>query len=78
MQTTFIIHTISGRIFRVVADKVTLTEQEKTQRLIYEFTTAENYGNVNFILADEVAAIFENEIISFDDNNSQSNNESGL
>ena len=63
MQTTFNIHTISGRNFRILADDVQLTEQAKTKRMIYEFTGKSNKTKlVDFILADEVAAIFSNEL----------------
>ncbi|MBK9247910.1 MAG: hypothetical protein IPM69_07315 [Ignavibacteria bacterium] len=63
MQTTFNIHTISGRNFRIIADDVQLTEQAKTKRMIYEFTgKSHNTKLVDFILADEVAAIFSNEL----------------
>lgn len=75
MQTTFVIHTISGRTLRVVADSVKLTEQSKTKRMIYEFATKEQPNNANFILADEVAAIFANEIISFDNDTPNTDNQ---
>lgn len=66
MQTTFNIHTISGRNFRIVADEVQLKEQAKTKRMIYEFIGKEHKSKlVDFILADEVAAIFAHELTNW-------------
>lgn len=63
MKSTFNVHTVSGRDYIITADIVKLIEENETNRLVYEF-----YGRkkkeerLNFIIADEVTAIFANEI----------------